>query len=153
MIVKRNAHQAKVLHSTPRISFSCFNSYKRSCPLNSCDTKLTICLLLFMPSFSSRRSPSPHAGTRTPICSYSFSSNLICGYSANTFAPLYLHFLFSELEEPVKRPSIRSPPRGAHCCSVRYHRFSFLQCHTRAQELCVVFAQLLHLHAMTTSRA
>ncbi len=90
-------------------------------------------------------------GTSIPICSYSFFSNLIFGYSVDTLAPLYMHFLFSELEEPLKRLSVRSQPWGAHCCRVCYH-LSFLECHSRAKELCVQFAQLLHLHVMMTSR-
>lgn len=76
---------------------------------------------------------------------------LIFGYSVNTFAPLYMHFLFTELKERLKSLSIRSQPWGAHCWSVCYYHFSFLQCYSRAKELCVLFAQLLHLHVMMTS--
>lgn len=90
-------------------------------------------------------------GASIPICSYSFSSNLIFGYSVDTLAPLYMHFQVSKLEELLKRLSIRSHTLGAHCHSVRYRHLSFLQCHGRAKELCVVFAQLFHLHVMMTS--
>lgn len=41
--------------------------------------------------------------------------------------------------------------RGAHCCNVHYHHLSVLQCHSRAKELRVVFAQLLYLHARMLS--
>lgn len=87
--------------------------------------------------------------TSIPICSYSFSSILIFRYSVDTLAPFYMHC--SELEEVLKRLSIRSHTLGAHCRFMRYHHLSFLQCHSRVKELCIVFSQLLHLHVMVTS--
>lgn len=69
----------------------------------------------------------------------------------DTLVLLYMHFLFSELEELLKSLSVGSRPWGAHCCGVSYHHLSFLRCHSRAKELCVLFAQLPHLHVMMTS--
>lgn len=116
--------------------------------------------LLFMPSFSSHLSLScspfcnRFAGERrhkhTNLLSQLFLQSYLQVLSEHFSTPLYV-LLFSELKEHLKSLSIRSQPWGAHCWSVCYYHFSLLQCYSRAKELCVLFAQLPHLHVMMTS--
>lgn len=66
-----------------------------------------------------------------------FHSGLIFRYSVDTFALLYMHSLFSALQEPLKTLSVRCQPWRTRWCSMCY-RLSFLLCYGGANESCCI---------------
>lgn len=91
-------------------------------------------------------------GTSIPICSYSFFFfTLISRYSVDTLALLYMHFFVLRISRASEKRCLSHLHHGRLIAAVCYHHLSLLQCHSRAKELCVVFAQLLHLHVIMTS--
>lgn len=91
-------------------------------------------------------------GTGKAIYTSSFSLLVLsAGTQWTLLHPLYAFPGLRIRRASEKAAYIRSQPWGAHCCVVRYHLLSFLQCHSRAKELCVVFAQLRHLYLTMTS--
>lgn len=107
---------------------------------------LSLSCSLFCNRFAGERRPK-----HTNLLLELFFFTLISRHSVDTPALLSMHFFVLRISRASEKRRLSHLHHGQLITAVRYHHLSFLQCHSRAKELCVVFAQLLHLHVIMTS--